>query len=79
MKCTPNRANNKHKTDKFYYYYYYIYLTAFFSRTTWVSRHKNGKPFWILIQQDMMCWQWHQLDHIQIVCTFLQTDNHAST
>jgi len=24
-----------------------------------------------------MGWQWHQLDHMQIICTFLQTDNHA--
>jgi len=23
--------------------------------------------------------QWHQLDHVQIVCTSLQTDNYAST
>ena len=27
----------------------------------------------------MMGWQWHQLDHIQIICTLLQTDNRAST
>jgi len=27
----------------------------------------------------MMGWQWHQLDHMQIICTSLQTDNHAST
>ena len=27
----------------------------------------------------MLVWQWHQLDHIQIICTSLQTDNHAST
>jgi len=26
-----------------------------------------------------MGWQWHQLDHLQIICTLLQTDNHAST
>jgi len=26
-----------------------------------------------------MGWQWHPLDHIQIICTSLQTDNHAST
>jgi len=26
-----------------------------------------------------MGWQWHQLEHIQIICTSLQTDNHAST
>ena len=25
----------------------------------------------------MMGWQWHQ--HMQIICTSLQTDNHAST
>jgi len=23
--------------------------------------------------------QWRQLDHMQIICTLLQTDNHAST
>ena len=23
--------------------------------------------------------QWHQLDHMQIICILLQTDNHAST
>jgi len=27
----------------------------------------------------MMGWQWHQLDHLQVVCTLLQTDNRAST
>jgi len=27
----------------------------------------------------MMGWQWHQLDHMQIICTSLQTDNHVST
>jgi len=27
----------------------------------------------------MMGWQWHLLDHMQIICTSLQTDNHAST
>jgi len=26
-----------------------------------------------------MGWQWHQLDHMQIICTSLQTDKHAST
>jgi len=50
-----------------------------FSRTIWASRHQKGKPFWILLQQQMMGWQWHQLDHMQITCSSLQTDNHAST
>ena len=27
----------------------------------------------------MMEWQWHQLDYMQIICTSLQVDNHAST
>jgi len=26
-----------------------------------------------------MGWQWHQQDHMQIICTLLQTDNHTST
>jgi len=50
-----------------------------FSRTTWVSRHQKDKPFWILLEQEMMGWQWHQLDHAQIIRTSLQTDNHVST
>jgi len=33
----------------------------------------------VLIKEEMMGWQWHQLDHMQIICTLLQTDNHAST
>jgi len=27
----------------------------------------------------MMGWQRHQLDHMQIICTLLQTDNYTST
>jgi len=27
----------------------------------------------------MMGWQWHQLDHMEVICTLLKTDNHAST
>jgi len=25
-----------------------------FSKTTWVSWHQKGKPFWILLKQEMM-------------------------
>jgi len=49
------------------------------SRTTWVSWHQKGKLVSILLEQEMIGWQWHQLDHMQIICTLLQTDNHAST
>jgi len=34
---------------------------------------------WILLEQEMMGWQWHQLHHMQIIGTSLETDNHAST
>jgi len=26
-----------------------------------------------------MWWQWHQLDHMQNICTSLKTDDHAVT
>jgi len=58
--------------------YYYIRLMAFFSTTIWISRHQKGKPFWILMKQEVVGWQWHQLDHVQIICTSLQKDNNAS-
>jgi len=31
------------------------------------------------MKQEMMGWQRHQLDHMQIICASLQTDIHAST
>jgi len=54
-------------------------FNGLFSRATWVSQHQKGKSFWILTKQEMMGWEWHQLDHMQIICTSLQTDNNAST
>jgi len=31
------------------------------------------------MKQEMTGWLCHQLGHMQIICTLLQTDNHAST
>ena len=31
------------------------------------------------MKQEMMGWHRHQLDHMQNICTSLQTDNHTST
>jgi len=31
----------------------------------------------ILLEQEMMGWQLHQLDHMQIICSSLQTDNQS--
>jgi len=34
---------------------------------------------WMLMKQEKMGWQWHQLDHMQNICTSFQTNNHVST
>jgi len=31
------------------------------------------------MKQDMIGWQCHPLDHMKVICTLLQTDNHAIT
>ena len=31
------------------------------------------------LEQEMRGWQWHQMDHMQITCTSLHIDNHATT
>jgi len=31
------------------------------------------------MKQEIMGWQWHQLDHMQTICILLQTDNHTCT
>ena len=49
-------------------------FNGLFSRTTWVSQHQKCKPFWILLKQEMLGWQRHHQDHMQIICTTLQTD-----
>jgi len=48
-------------------------FNGLFSRTAWVSRHQKGKPFSLLLEQEMMGWRWHQLYHMPIICTSLQT------
>jgi len=32
-----------------------------------------------MIKPEMMGCQWYQLDHMQVICMSLQTDNHART
>jgi len=53
-----------------------------FSRTTWVSRYHKGKTSLDLSEarDDGVFWMlWHHLDHMQTICTSLQTDNHTNT
>jgi len=64
-----------------YYYYYCNHLTASF-RTTWVNRHQKGKTSLDLNEatdNGVFGIQWHQLDHMQTICTLLQTDNYTNT
>jgi len=46
---------------------------AFFSRTAWVSQQQKGRTILDFTEQEMIGWQWHQLDHMQIIYTSLQT------
>jgi len=43
---------------------------ASFPRKPWKAGTRKAEPWWILMKQDMMGWQWHQLDHKQIICNF---------
>jgi len=52
-----------------------------FSGTTQVDRYQKGKTNLDLNEARgdwVLGWQWHQLDHIQRVCTSLQTDKHTN-
>jgi len=51
---------------------------AFFQDNLGKPVSQRWKPFWTLMKQEKMKWKWHQLDHMQIICTSLQTGNHAS-
>ena len=73
--------NKQHQTNEgsLYRHTHTQPFNGLFSRTTWVGRYQKDKPFWILLKQEITGWQWHQLNHMQIICTSLQTDNHGST
>jgi len=67
-------ATEHHRTEGAF-----LLLPHYIHQDNLVSRHQKGKTFWNLLEQEMMGWQWHQLDQMQIICTLLQTDNHTST
>jgi len=57
-------------------------FNGLFSRTTGVSRYQKGRTSLELNEardDRLLGWQWHQLDHMQTICTSLQTDNHTNT
>jgi len=44
-----------------------------------VSQYQKGKTDLDFTEARDSEWHWHQLGHMQTICTSLQTDNHAST
>ena len=57
-------------------------FNGLFSRTTWVSQYRKGTTSLDLNEaRDNGIWGWqrHQLDHMQTICTSLQTDKQTST
>ena len=60
-----------------YYYYYNILLP--FVRDYQSELIPEGKTILDFTQAEMTGWQWHQPDHMQVICTSFQTDNLAST
>ena len=68
-----SRGQEGHLARKKYACHYYICLMAFFSRTAWVSQQQKGRTILDFTEQEMIGWQWHQLDHMQIIYTSLQT------
>jgi len=48
--------------------------------TAWVNQKGKTSLFSNEARDNgVLGWQWHQLDHMQTVCTLLQTDNHTNT
>jgi len=58
-------------------------FNSLFSSIAWVSWYQQGKTSLDLNEAGddgvLGGWQWHQLDHMQTICTLLQTDNHTNT
>ena len=57
-------------------------FNGLFFMTSWVSRHQTGKTSLDLNEargDRVLGCQWHQLDHMQTVCTLLKTDNDTNT
>jgi len=56
-------------------------FNGLFSRTTWVCQYQKGRTtvdFNEARDDGVLGWQWHQLDHMQAICTSLDTGNHTN-
>jgi len=50
-----------------------------FFRTAWYQKGKTSLDLNEAGDYGVWGWQWRQLDHMQTICTLLQTDNHTNT
>ena len=72
---TSNTCTSKHShSPTFTQYATDTHLADSFPRQPGQAGTRKVKQIWILMKQEMMGSQWHQLDHMQIICTLLQTD-----
>ena len=81
-----NIDNHSHSEQKLFIWIYlhssYTHTHPFnghVSGTTRVNRYQKGKTNLDFTEARDSEWQWHQLRHMQVCTTSLQTDNHAST
>ena len=75
-------AKEQNRTATYYLLLLLHPFNGLFSRTTWVNRYHKGKISLDLTESrddGVLGWQWHQLDHMQTICTSLQIDNHTKT
>jgi len=67
--------NNTFNTASSYCTNYQVHIIYIYIRLTAFCQNNLGKPaperqtILDLLEQEMMEWQWHQLDHMQIICS----------
>jgi len=44
-----------------------------------LPERQNNSGINVVRDDGLWGWQWHQLDHMQTICTSLQTENHTNT
>jgi len=67
-----------YNNNNYHYYCYCCLRLMAFSRTTWLSWYHKMLTILDYNEERDNGWHWHQLDHMLIICTALQTDNHHS-
>jgi len=67
-----------HDACNYYYNYYYTHLMASFPGQPRYPKGKTSLDLNEARDDGFFLKQWHPLDHIQTICTLLQSDNHTN-